>query len=159
MTKQLPLALGVGLASALAVYVALSRRAEPPAAAPPAEAFVSADEPADGAARRAAAKQAGELPVASGETIEVEAASLVPGRPVALRVFLGEPSKNAEPLPVRIYAADGRASETRGRLGDDRLDARVEIDPASLAPGRNIVEVEVTEFSHFPMRRYAIEVR
>jgi ADP-ribose pyrophosphatase YjhB (NUDIX family) len=158
--KRALLAVGLGLASAVAVYVGLSRRSEPPEEAPaPPAGFVSADEPADGVARRAAAKQAGELPVASGETIELEAASLVPGRPVALRVFLGEPSKNGEPLPVRIYAADGRASATQGLLGDDRLDARVEIDPASLAPGRNIVEVQVTEFSHFPMRRYAIEVR
>lgn len=154
------LAVALGLVSAVAVLVWLSRRSEEPAAAPPPPAAsASADEPADGPARRAAAAQAGELAIASGETIEIAAASLAPGRPVALRLFLGEASKTAEPLPVRVYAADGRASETQGLLGDDRLDARVEIDGASLAPGRNIVEVRTTELSHFPIRRYAIEVR
>jgi hypothetical protein len=158
--KRSHVAVGLGLVSAVAVFVWLSRRTEEPAGAPtPPAATASADEPADGPARRAAAAQAGELAIASGETIEIAAASLVPGRPVALRLFLGEPSKTAEPLPVRVYAADGRASETQGLLGGDRLDARVEIDGASLAPGRNIVEVQTTERSHFPMRRYAIEVR
>lgn len=158
--KTARLVVGLGVALAVAVFAWQSWRVEEPAAEPPPPAAsASADEPADGPARRAAAAQAGELAIASGETLELEVAKLASGRPVALRLFLGEPSKTGEPLAVRVYAADGRASQAEGLLGDDRLDARVELDPASLAPGRNVVEVTTTELSHFPIRRYAIEVR
>jgi hypothetical protein len=150
----------VTIASALVIGAWLVWRATagPEVPAVPAVS-VSPGEPADGGVRRAAAARAGELPLASGEAVTLEAAALEAGTPVALRVFLGEPSKTAEPLAVRVYAADGRANRTQGLLGGDRLDARVEIDPAWLAPGRNIVEVVTTERSHFPMRRYAIELR
>jgi hypothetical protein len=133
--------------------------AEPPAAAPPAPAPASADEPPDGAERRAAAEKAGELPIASGETIEVQAASLTPGRPVALRLFLAEPSKSAGPLAARVLAPDGRIFESHAAPGADRRDVRVEVDPAFLRPGRYIVEVRTTEQTHFPVRRYALEVK
>jgi len=101
----------------------------------------------------------GELRVESGGTLEIEAASLEPGRPVVLRLVLGEPSKTDEPRPVRILAPDGRIHEGQGGLGADRMDARFELDPAFLLPGRYVVEVKTTELSHFPLRRYAIEVR
>jgi hypothetical protein len=102
----------------------------------------------------------GELRIASSQTIQIEAASLVPGRPVVVRLALGEPSRTQEPRPVRVISADRRVFEGEGILGEDLADARFEIDPAFLsAPGRYIVEVKTTELSHFPLRRYAIEVR
>ena len=59
----------------------------------------------------------------------------------------------------RVYAPDGRALQIEGVLGADRLDARVETDPNFLARGRYVVEIQTTEQSHFPIRRYAVEVR
>jgi hypothetical protein len=104
---------------------------------------------------------AGEVRIVSNETIQLDSASLVPGKPVVLRLVLGEPSKNEEPRPVRILSTmDRRMLEGEGVLGEGFADARFEIDPAFLSiPGRYIVEVKTTELSHFPLRRYAIEVR
>ena len=70
------------------------------------------------------------------------------------------PSADDEPRPVRLIGPDGRVLETVGALDtDDRRSARVEIDPAFLRPGRYVVEMKTTERSHFPLRRYALEVR
>ncbi|HEY8153298.1 MAG TPA: hypothetical protein VII72_04125 [Myxococcota bacterium] len=103
---------------------------------------------------------AGELRIGSGETIELDAASLTPGTPLVLRLTLGEPSRTQDPRPVRVVSADSRVFEGEGVLGEGLADARFEIDPAFLsAPGRYIVEVKTTELSHFPLRRYAIQVR
>ena len=124
-----------------------------PAVPPPGPAPV-ADSPAPLPATSDA------LRVESGGTIAIDAATLEPGRPVVLHLVLGEPSKSAEPRPVRILAAEGgRSLEGLGSLGDERTDARFEIDPAFLLPGRYIVEVKTTELSHFPLRRYVLEVR
>ena len=79
---------------------------------------------------------------------------------MVLRLVLGEPSRSEEPRPVRVLSLDSRVFEGQGILGSDLADARFEIDPAFLAtPGRYIVEVKTTEQSHFPLRRYALEVR
>ena len=111
-------------------------------------------------ARAASPDAAGELRIATNETIQIDAASLVPGRPVVLRLVLGEPSRSEEPRPVRVVSLDSRVFEGQGILGSDLADARFEIDPAFLAtPGRYIVEVKTTEQSHFPLRRYVLEVR
>ena len=114
-----------------------------------------------GAPRRAALPDAsGELRIVSNQTIQIDAASLVPGKPVVLRLVLGEPSRSQEPRPVRVLSLDSRVFEGQGILGSDLADARFEIDPAFLStPGRYIVEVKTTEQSHFPLRRYALEVR
>lgn len=140
---------------ALAVWLFPGRDATPGMAAGPADA------PARSAAGAApAAPAAGELRVEPGGTLVLEAAKLEPGRPVVLHLGLGEPSRSDEPRPVHIVAADGsRGLEGQGRLGSERLDARFEVDPAFLLPGRYMVEVKTTEQSHFPLRRYVIEVR
>lgn len=128
----------------------------PPAAAPaPAPAVAPPAPP-----RLALPDAAGELRIASNETIQLDSASLVPGKPVVLRLVLGEPSKNEEPRPVRVFSADRRMFEGQGILGEGLADARFEIDPAFLSiPGRYVVEIKTTELSHFPLRRYALEVR
>jgi len=111
-------------------------------------------------ARVALPDESGELRIASNETIQLDAASLVPGRPVVLRLVLGEPSRSQDPRPVRVVSMDRRVFEGQGILGEGLADARFEIDPAFLlVPGRYIVEVKTTEQSHFPLRRYALEVR
>ncbi|HXK24756.1 MAG TPA: hypothetical protein VMS55_18945 [Myxococcota bacterium] len=102
-----------------------------------------------------------ELRVASGQTIAIEASTLEPGRPVVLHLVLGEPSRSDDPRPVRILdAEDGsRNLEAKAVLEDGRSEARFEIDPTFLHPGRYIVEVKTTEASFFPLRRYVLEVR
>lgn len=100
-----------------------------------------------------------ELRIASSETIAIEASALEPGRPLVLHLELGEPSRTDEPRPVRIISPDSQVIEGAGTLEGDRQQVRFEFDPAFLHPGRYIVEVRTTEMSHFPLRRYAIEVR
>ena len=133
---------------------------EPVAAvAPPAAAPAPAVAP-PAPPRPAVPDAAGELRIASHETIQIDTASLVPGKPVVLRLVLGEPSKTEEPRPVRVFSADRRVFEGQGILGEGLADARFEIDPAFLStPGRYVVEMKTTELSHFPLRRYGLEVR
>jgi hypothetical protein len=132
--------------------VAVAQPAPPPAPAP------AAAPPAP--PRLAVPDAAGELRIASHETIRIDAASLVPGKPVVLRLDLEVPSRTQEPRPVRVFSQDRRVFEGKGVLGEALTDARFEIDPAFLSvPGRYVVEVKTTEISHFPLRRYALEVR
>jgi hypothetical protein len=162
------LAVALAALAAVAVYAALAWRAER-RAAPPAEAAVPQPATADASApetppsetgeRLAEGLRGGEPAVAAGETLEVDATKLVPGEPLAVRLVLGEPSRTAEPLVGHIYAADGRVLELEGVLGDDRLDARVEIDSSFLTPGRYLVDVKTTEATHFPIRRYVLDVK
>ena len=45
-------------------------------------------------------------------------------------------------------------------FGADRTRARIDLPPDALnRPGRYIIEIETTEKSHIPLRRFAIEVR
>jgi hypothetical protein len=151
----------VGLAAAVGAALSLltsDRWRSPAPDAVTAVAPVAAVAPAP--ARIAPPAQPGELQIASHQTIQLDAASLAPGKPVVLRLALGEPSRNQDPRPVRVVAPDSRVFEGEGVLGEGLADARFEIDPEFLrAPGRYVVEVKTTELSHFPLRRYAIEVR
>jgi len=130
------------------------RRPAPDTSAAAAPAAVAPESP-----RAALPDASGELRIASNQTIQIDAASLVPGRPVVLRLVLAEPSRSEDPRPVRVVSTDSRVFEGQGILGEGLSDARFEIDPAFLVPGRYIVEVKMTEQSHFPLRRYALEVR
>jgi len=81
-------------------------------------------------------------------------------KPQLLHLVLGEPSRSQDPRPVRVISTDRRVFEGQGILGEGLADARFEIDPEFLRkPGRYIVEVKTTEQTHFPLRRYAVEVR
>jgi hypothetical protein len=144
--------------AALSLLVSDRRRSPAPEAETALTPAVVIPEPPR--ARAASPDAAGELRIASNETIQIDAASLLPGRPVVLRLVLGEPSRSQEPRPVRVLSEDSRVFEGQGILGSDLAGARFEIDPAFLAaPGRYIVEVKTTEQSHFPLRRYVLEVR
>ena len=97
--------------------------------------------------------------IASGATLAVDPGELRSGRPLRLALELGVPSADLEPRPVRVIAPDGRLLETVGPVDpDDRLTTSLSIDPDWLTPGRYIVEVKTTERTHFPLRRYAIEI-
>lgn len=108
----------------------------------------------------AAPSDAGGRSVASGETLLIEAASLDVGEPLVVYLLLPEPPDGADPHAVRVLAPDGRQLETRAPvLGGDRRGVALELDPAWLRPGRYLVELETTEKTHFPLRRYVVEVR
>ena len=100
------------------------------------------------------------LVLRSGATLEIARASLSTGEPVVVNLLLPEPSRTSEPLAVRVLAFDGRTLETRGALHEaDRRSARFELQADWLSPGRYIIEMKTTERTHFPLRRYALEVR
>jgi hypothetical protein len=126
-----------------------ARPAAAPAAAPPESHAVPQPASSD------------DLRISSGETIAIESSTIDPSRPVVLHLVLGEPSRTDEPRPVRILdAEDGKRNvEGRAILGAGRSEARFEIDPSFLHPGRYIVEVKTTEPSPLPLRRYVLEVR
>jgi hypothetical protein len=166
MRKGAQIALVLGAAAAGAALSLLTsdrwRRPAPDvtAAAPAPAAAPEAAAPAAPPGRLAVPDASGELRIATGETIQIDLASLAPGAPVVLRLDLGVPSLDDEPRPVHVLSEQGRMFEGQGILGMNRDDARFEIDPAFFsAPGRYIVEVKTTELTHFPLRRYAIEVR
>ena len=102
----------------------------------------------------------GDLTLVSGETSEISGDALPVGRATALHLRLAEPSVDGDPLAGRILS-EGRAplDLSAAILGEDRRTATVEIEADWLSPGRYVIEVQTTERTHFPLRRYALEVR
>jgi hypothetical protein len=101
-----------------------------------------------------------DLTLLAGQTLEISADALPAGRAVALNLQLAEPSANNDPLAGRILS-EGRVplGLSAAILGEDRRTARVEIEAGWLSAGRYVIEVQTTERTHFPLRRYALEVR
>jgi len=101
------------------------------------------------------------LPLRPGDVVHLEASQLPAAGDVELELDLGEASADAGARPVRIYR-DGRVRlelETRPLEGDLTLARLVAPADAFRDPARYVIEVETTERSHFPLRRYALEVR
>jgi hypothetical protein len=146
------LALGGGVFTLTAlVWLLLSGSDQGSREGPAASAAVTAE----GAARAIADRT-----LRSGETLAIAAAALPSDRPVILDLRLAEPSKSADPLAGRILTAGRPPLEFEGAIqGEDRGRARVGIDSDWLSPGRYVIEIETTERSHFPVRRFALEVR
>jgi len=119
---------------------------QPPVPTPEAPAAAPAPQPEEGVAS-----------VESGQTVTLSAASAMEEGAV-LDLVLGEPSNTEEPLSARILA-EGRELPLFAILSEDRTRARIVVPPGWLSPGRYLVEVKTTERSHFPLRRYVIEVR
>jgi hypothetical protein len=91
----------------------------------------------------------------------VAAAALPRGRPFGLSLRVPVVDAGVDALAIRILADDGRVLELMGAVaaGDRELaSTSVKADWLN-RPGRYIVEIKTTEKSHFPLRRYAIEVR
>ena len=98
--------------------------------------------------------------VAPSQTLELERASFPASGPVRVNLELPEISADAEPRPVRMVSQpDHRILELPGALDSGRTAATIEVDPAYLQPGTYLVEMQTTERSHFPFRRYVIVVR
>ncbi len=100
-----------------------------------------------------------ELQLFSGDELAISVSNLPAGEPGYLS--LGLPTSPAGSLSVRVLATDGRILETTGVVyEDDPTRVSVEIEPGWLdSPGRYMVELKTKERTHFPLRRYVIEVR
>ena len=68
-------------------------------------------------------------------------------------------SQGATSLPGRVIAEDRRTVEIVARIDPAlRGRVRVEIPPGFLSAGRYVIEVETTERTHLPLRRYVLEI-
>jgi hypothetical protein len=160
---------GIVLVAAVVGFLAARSLRDEPDAMPP-EGDASASATAAPAAEAYAPPAAGEeLRAEPGGTIAIDAASLEPGRPVVLHLAPGEspgmPDESsgvpgAAPRPARIVSADGTRSLEGAALYDPvRGEARFEVDPEFLEPGRYIVEMRVPSLMPLNLARYVVEVR
>ena len=101
---------------------------------------------------------AGPHRIESGQTIGIESAALPSEGVLLLELRLPADSVGEEP-PVRVISPDGRLIETVGETGAEPGSVGLPLDPSWLRPGRYVIEVTTLERSHFPLRRYALEVR
>jgi predicted phage tail protein len=98
-------------------------------------------------------------PLLSGKTLVVSRESLASGRPLVVQLQLSEPEASGAQLEGRIVT-EGRTHDLSATVAGEAADlAQVEIEADWLTPGRYVIEIHTSERSHFPLRRYAIEVR
>lgn len=100
------------------------------------------------------------LALRPGDNVHVNVQQWPKRGSVRLRLDLIDPSLDGAPRPLRVYMGGELALETMTEpLIGDRRTAVVDVPARTIdSPGRYIVEIETTERSHFPVRRYAIEV-
>ncbi len=96
--------------------------------------------------------------IATGGTLVVPRADLADAATLALKLLMPAEAVGPAPLPTRILAPDGRRIETSSSADANRDGVRLEISAAWLSPGRYLIEVTTRDRSHFPLRRYALEV-
>jgi hypothetical protein len=97
--------------------------------------------------------------IAEGGRLSSDATSLRDGEVLALGLGLADEARGEEPLAVRIASVGGRRLETTAAPArGSGSGLRLEIDPEWLTPGRYMIEVTTAEESHFPIRRYVLEV-
>lgn len=162
--RRVVVAFAAGVALAVAAWLALlggggSDAPDPGALPIPAP---TATEPAlaSPAAPAPPAAPATSHAVAPSGTLVLERAAFPTSGPVRVSLELPEMSADAEPRPVRLVSQpDHRILELPGALESGRTAAAIEVDPGYLQPGTYLVEVQTTERSHFPLRRYFIIVR
>jgi hypothetical protein len=102
--------------------------------------------------------------VAPGETVAIALAEVEGGGATVIDLVLGEPSVDDRALSGRILSLDSarpdRERPITGRIVDgSRRTARIEVPTKWLVADSYLVEIKTTEKSHFPLRRYKIEVR
>ncbi len=155
------LAFVAGMLLAIGVGYALRPNAggeAPPAApAPPTEPTLAPPAPPS---PPAASSPGSSRPIEPGGTLQLERAAFPASGPVRVSLELPEMSASSEPRPVRLVSQpDHRVLEVSGTLESGRTAAAIEVDPGYLEPGTYLVELQTTERSHFPLRRYFIVVR
>jgi hypothetical protein len=102
----------------------------------------------------------GDYTLRSGELLRISAADLPTDRPLELDLVLGEPSAGGQPLAARLVDETSREIELRANpTGDQRMSARLAIEPGWLRPGTYLIHLRTTERTPLPLRRYPFEVR
>jgi hypothetical protein len=154
----------VGLLLALGIGYALrpnvERTAPPDAPAAPAPQATSEPTPAAPEVPAAPAPPAAGVPIAkAGGTLQLDRASFPAAGPVRVTLELPVTSADDSPRPVRLVSQDQRVLEISGAVESGRTAATIDVDSGYLQPGSYLVEIETTERSHFPLRRYFIIVR
>lgn len=95
----------------------------------------------------------------SGGTLVLESQALAEMTSLSLDLRMPADAVGTEPPPVRVVAPDGRLLHAEGSIGANPGSVGLALDTAWLLPGRYVIEVKTVERSHFPLRRYALEVR
>ena len=101
---------------------------------------------------------AGPHPIESGQTIGIESEALPTESLLLLDLRMPADILPEEPS-LRVIATDGRLLEMVAEVAEETGQIRLPLDPGWLRPGRYVIEVKTLERSHFPLRRYALEVR
>jgi hypothetical protein len=102
--------------------------------------------------------------IAPAQTVAIDRRELPDTGVVQVDLVLGEPSENREPLSGRILSIDpdrpDRVRDLSGEIvGEERGSARIGVSAEFLTPDTYLIEIRTTEKSHFPLRRYRLEVR
>ena len=97
--------------------------------------------------------------IASGAVLSLSRGEL-PAIALVLELDLSVATQgDIQSLPVRVIDEEGRAVDIVSRIDpDSRQRLRVELPTASLSRGRYVIEVETTEMTHLPLRRYVLEI-
>ncbi len=93
--------------------------------------------------------------------LRLEAGDLPVFGPVALVLDLPDEARgDSEPRTVRIVCEDGRALDTTASIEPGAgSGVRIEIDSNWLRRGDYMISVTTSEPTHFPVRRYVLEIR
>lgn len=122
-----------------------------------------ADEAASGAAVAPPAPRELREPahrIAESERLTLEADTLPVEGALALALDLPDEARGDSPRDARVLGPDGEQLRTTATsLPGAGRGVRIEIDSSWLRPGRYLIEVETTEKTHFPLRRYVLEIR
>ena len=166
MSRGTPIAVFVAAAAALAAALWLGGRETEPAAsaASPELAAAEAQERAERPVRTRGTPEPvayfSGVGVRTHGTVEIPRSALDAGEPIVVNLLLPQSSRDGSPRPVTIVSPDGRLLETEGvLLTEDRRSATLEVAADWLVPGRHIVQMQTTEITHFPLRRYVLEVK
>ena len=150
-------AIGWWLARDGATAPPAQERAEAPTAQ--AEQQPDAPPPAAGAAQVGAIAPTHRI--GEGGRLSLDTAELPREGPLALALDLPDAARGSDPRPVRIVSQDGsRALDlVAAPLPGSGSGVALLIDPDWLRPDRYLIEVKTAEATHFPLRRYVLELR
>jgi len=154
----------VGLPLAALVAFAIGVwRAEPPQ--PPGEGAGgepggAPEAPASPTPPGPAKQPAADFRIPDRGRLSLEAKDLPASGSVAIALDLPDEARGAEARSVQVASTDGRALQTVATIEPgEGSGVRIQLDAAWLAPGRYMIQVETNEKTHFPLRRYVLEVR
>lgn len=92
--------------------------------------------------------------------LSLETGDLPMNGALELALDLPDEARGNDPLSVVIASVDGRRLEAIAAIAPGSgTGVQLEIDSIWLEPGRYMISVKTAEASHFPLRRYVLEIR